>query len=297
MKSFGVLAAILSALCMGTMGVFSRKTGFDAEVITFFRLFIGALLLLVFLIFSKRVYLVWRWPTWPVLINGFMLAGFIIFYVEAMNHTTMANAIMVLYLSPLVASIYAHFFLGEHLTLISIVLILTALLGFGMMMEFKIDFSQDLAGEGRFDHAKGLGYAFVGLICYTAFMLINRVIDRQIHVNTKTFYQLSAGALFLSPFLIGNLPAATLTLWPWLLGVGMIPGFVGIYLAVYALEKLPAATFGTLAYFEPIFVVFLGWILYTEQLNLLQLAGCSLILISGTIKGFLETQGQKQRTS
>jgi drug/metabolite transporter (DMT)-like permease len=75
--------------------------------------------------------------------------------------------------------------------------------------------------------------------------------------------------------------------WLWLAGAGFFPGFLAIYLAVVALDKLPAATFGTLAYLEPIFVVFLGWVLFGEHLNSLQLAGCALILASGIVKGYL----------
>ena len=44
-----------------------------------------------------------------------MLSGFIIFYVQALYLTTMANAIMIVYPAPLAASIYAHFFLGAKI--------------------------------------------------------------------------------------------------------------------------------------------------------------------------------------
>lgn len=281
MNIIGIVTAILAGLFMGTMGVFSRKTGLDAEIITFFRLLFGAAFLTVLLIFTRRLRVLAVWPTWPVLINGLMLAGFIIFYIQAMYLTSMANAIMVLYLAPLVASVIAHFFLGEKLNLPSALLILTALFGFAMMMEFKIDFSSGT------NHLLGLGFATLGLCCYSAFILINRTIRSTVHVYTRTFYQLLTGALCTVPFFITDFPTITGTNWLWLLGAGFIPGFLGILFAVIALERLPAATFGTLAYFEPIFVVILGWALFAETLNSLQLAGCLLIVASGAVKGYL----------
>lgn len=281
MNISGVLTAILAGLFMGTMGVFSRKTGLDAEVITFFRLLFGAGFLTILMALTRRIRLLFCWPTWPVLINGLMLAGFIIFYIQAMYLTTMANAIMIVYLAPLVASIYAHFFLREKLNLISVVLICSALFGFAMMMEFKIDFS---SGS---NHALGLGYATIALGCYAAFILINRTISSAIHVYTRTFYQLFTGALCMVPFFITDFPEITGTNWFWLAGAGFFPGFLGILFAVIALEKLPAATFGTLAYFEPICVVVLGWMIFGETLNSLQLAGCLFIITSGVIKGYL----------
>lgn len=277
----GVLTAILAGFFMGTMGVFSRKTGLDAELITFFRLIFGAGFLIILLIITRRLRLLFCWPTWFVLINGSMLAGFIIFYVQAMYLTTMANAIMILYLAPLVASIYAHFFLGERLNLVNVLLICGALFGFAMMMEFKIDFS---SGS---NHTLGIGFAALSLCCYSAFILINRVINPKVHVYTRTFYQLLVGALCMVPFFITDFPVINSAQWPWLIGVGFFPGFLGILFAVIALEKLPAATFGTLAYFEPIVVVIFGWILFGETLNILQLTGCLCIIASGAIKGYL----------
>jgi drug/metabolite transporter (DMT)-like permease len=150
-----------------------------------------------------------------------------------------------------------------------------------MMMEFKIDFSSGT------NHLLGLGFATLGLCCYSAFILINRTIHRSVHVYTRTFYQLLTGVLCTVPFFITDFPAIPGTKWLWLLGAGFIPGFLGILFAVIALERLPAATFGTLAYFEPIFVVILGWVLFAETLNSLQLAGCLLIVASGAVKGYL----------
>jgi drug/metabolite transporter (DMT)-like permease len=284
MNFAGILSAILAALFMGTIGVFSRKTGLPPEVITFFRLFFGAGFLVILLLAGRRHRLLLIWPTWPVIINGLMLAGFIIFYIQAMNLTTMANAIMVLYLAPLIAAVFAHFFLREKLNLSSGILICAALFGFAMMMEFRIDFSSGA------NHLLGLGFAGLSLACYTSFILINRTISSSIHCYTRTFYQLMAGALCMVPLLVADFPVITATNWLWLAGAGFFPGFLGILLAVIALEKLPAATFGTLAYFEPIFVVFLGWVLFEEHLNILQLSGCLLILASGAVKGYLTTR-------
>lgn len=289
MNFAGILAAILAALFMGTIGVFSRKTGLNAEVITFFRLFFGAGFLVILLVITRRLRLLLTWPTWPVIINGIMLAGFIIFYIQAMNLTTMANAIMVLYLAPLIAAVFAHFFLGERLNAPSVTLICTALFGFAMMMEFRIDFSSGT------NHILGLGFAGLSLACYSSFILINRTISSTIHVYTRTFYQLVTGALCMVPMLVGDSPEITAINWLWLVGAGFFPGFLGILLAVVALEKLPAATFGTLAYFEPIFVVFLGWVLFAEHLNTLQLTGCLAILASGAVKGYLTTRDDRGR--
>ena len=278
MDPVGIITTILSALFMGTVGVFAKITGLGAEVITFFRLGLGACFMLVFLLAIGRSHLICRRPGWPVLLNGCMLAGFIIFYVQAMEYTTMANAIMLVYLAPLVASVYAHFFLREHLTWLSVALISLALLGFAMMMEFRIDLS---SGDNQL---KGIACGLLSMCCYAAFILINRVIDERIHIYTRTFYQLLVGGLVMLPICLLRRPELPVHTWLWLAGTGLVPGFLAILCAVIALSRLPAAAFGTLAYFEPIAVIFFGWALFHESLSLLQVSGCLLIIVSGILK-------------
>jgi len=280
----GIVAALLSALLMGTIGVFSKITGLPAETVTFFRLFFGAGFMLLFLVACRQTDCLRRWPTWPVLINGGMLSGFIIFYVQAMNLTTMANAIMLVYLAPLTASIFAHFFLGERLNRASVLLIATALFGFAMMMEFRIDFSSGSS------HFAGICLAALASCCYAAFILINRTIKEHVHVYSRTFYQLLTGAIIMLPFLVAEPPAISTINWLWLIGTGLFPGFLAILFAVVALSTLPAATFGTLAYFEPIAVIAFGWLIFNETLAPLQIAGCLLILGSGVIKTWLSAR-------
>lgn len=273
----GILTALLSALFMGTVGVFAKMTGLSAEVITLFRLGLGAVFMLLFLLATNQSQRICSPPSWPVLLNGTMLAGFIIFYVQAMSYTTMANAIMLVYLAPPAASIYAHCFLGERLTRTSAALIGLALVGFAMLMEFHLD----LVGGSR--HLYGVGLGLLSMCCYAAFILINRVINPSIHVFTRTFYQLLTGALVMLPFCLWQWPALPPQMWPWLAGVGLIPGFLAILCAVVALSRLPAATFGTLAYCEPIAVILFGWTLFGESLSMLQMGGCLLIIASGIL--------------
>ncbi len=66
-----------------------------------------------------------------------------------------------------------------------------------------------------------------------------------------------------------------------------MPGFIAILCAVYALSRLPAATFPALAYFEPIAVVVFGWTLFGETLSALQLAGCLVIIAGGVFTTWL----------
>lgn len=278
MNNFGIVSAFLSAVLMATIGVFSRYTGLPPEVITFFRLFFGAVFMAIFLLAKGDFFLVKRWPTTPVLLSGVFLAGFILFYIEAMNFTSMANAIMLVYLAPFVASVVAHFFFGERLTLLGLGCIGMALFGFAMMMEFQIDVRHDSC------EYTGILYGCAAMILYAGYILTNRTINEKVHVYTRAFWQLLMGAVVVVPFIGNTLVQVTATQLSWLAAIGFFPGFLAILFAVIALHRLPAAMFGTIAYSEAVAVVVFGWALFQEALSPLQIWGCSFILLSGIVK-------------
>ncbi len=275
-SNVGVICAISSAVLMATIGVFSKFIGLSPETITFFRLFLGACFMFVFLGVQGKLPALRQKPAPAMFINGLFLAGFIFFYIHAMNHTTMANAIMIIYLAPLVAAVYAHFFLQEKLTPLTVILLILAALGFAMILEFKIDFS------GNQQRIVGLGLALLAMLCYCGFMLVNRMIKSSVYHST--FYQLLFGGLAVSPIMFLSTPEISGMQWPLLIGVGFFPGFLAIYFAVVALRQLQASTFGTLAYFEPLAVIIFGWVIFDEQLTFLQISGCLLILSCGIVK-------------
>ncbi len=287
MEPLLMLSAVLAAIFMATIGIFSKITGLSAQVITVFRLGLGALFMLVFLAATRQTMLAWRRPSLSVLASGGFLAGFIIFYVQSMNYTSMANAIMLIYLAPLAASVVAHFFLGERLDTRSVVLIGLALFGFAMMMNFHLDIS----GNSR--EFIGISYGLLAMLAYAGFIVTNRMIRDDIHVYTRTIHQLATGALVMLPFALTAGDRITVGHIPWLLATGLFPGFLAILFAVIALSRLPAATFGTIAYLEPVAVVLFGWTIFAETLGPMQITGCLVIIASGITKTL--TAGREQR--
>lgn len=286
-KLLDLLFAIFAAIFMGTIGLVSRYTQLDAETITLFRLGLGAVFLLAWVMLTGSVRVFAIRPAWQLVISGAFLAGFIVFYIQAMQYTSMANAIMMIYLAPLAASVFAHFFMGEHLTRYNYLLVALALFGFAMMLEFRLDFNADE------ELMIGLGFGLLSLVTYAGYILVTRVLPKGAHVYNRTFYQLLIGALCMLPFALGNSFPSTSTGWGWLVFAGLVPGFLAILFAVRALNALPSALFGTLAYCEPVTVVMIGWVLFDETLSLLQLAGCAVIITSGLAQAHLFTRKRK----
>lgn len=272
-----MLLAMLSAILMATIGVFARYTQLPAEHITFYRLVIGAGCMFTFMLMSGKAWQIRHTPSKRTVINGMMLSGFMLFYVQAISYISMANAVMILYLAPLTSAIFAHFFYKETLSRANFGLILLALIGFALMLP---------TGSDTLSQQQELGYiyAILAMLSYSSFMLINRKPSYSTPYQSA-LVQLTVGAICLLPFVVISPIFPSAIQFGWLVAIGVLPGFLAILFAVKALRVLPAVSFGTLAYLEPVAVVIFAWLLFDEQLSAIQLLGAVLIILAGIAQG------------
>lgn len=275
------LAAIGAAVAMAQSGVISRLSGLAAAELTFYRLFIGALCLALFVSSRRQLWQLKIAPDRHTLFNGVMLACFMLAFLQAIQTLSLANAILLVYLAPPLSAIIAHFYLHERLDAWSLCLVAGSFFGFAMLQEFKID---------QFNGEQWLGFLFglLSLFTYSGFLLLNRH-SRGGHELQRTFYQLLVGACCVIPFL-PTWPIPTVSQLPYAIAAGLVPGFLAIYLAIKALNQLPTRVFGTLAYVEPVTVILLGYCLFSETLSMLQLAGVACIVGCGMAQAWHHSQ-------
>lgn len=288
--NFYLILALCSAVSMASSGVIARLSGLGAAELTFYRLFVGALCLgVLVLVLGKQADLKQK-PDRRIVLNGILLASFMLCFLKAISFISLANTIMLVYLAPALAAIAAHFLFREKLDLASGLLIALSFFGFAMLQQFKLDLV--LTAE----QWPGFVYGLMSLFTYTGFLLANRHSGKSASPLQRAFYQLLLGALCVLPFLTAApIPAADTLIWVLL--AGFFPGFLAIYLAIVALEHLPTRVFGTLAYIEPVAVILAGWWLFQETLSLLQLGGVALILLAGLVQSVLHQRPHAQNQS
>ena len=285
-----LIFALISAVSMASSGVIARMSGLAAAELTFYRLFVGALCLLgLVLLLGKQAELKQK-PDRRIVLNGILLASFMLCFLKAISFISLANAIMLVYLAPALAAIAAHFLFHEKLDLASGLLIVLSFLGFAMLQQFKLDLVLTEA------QLPGFVYGMLSLFTYTGFLLANRHSGQSESPLQRAFYQLMIGAVCVLPFLNAT-PLPNIDELPWVFLAGFVPGFLAIYLAIIALEHLPTRVFGTLAYIEPVAVILAGWWLFQEKLSLLQVGGVALILLAGLMQSVLHQQPARERAA
>lgn len=297
-----LLLALFSAICMASSGIIARYSQLSAAELTFCRLAVGALCLGLFLLLSGKGQQLQRWPDRTVIINGMLLASFMLGFLQAIQSISLANAIMLVYLAPPLTAVVAHFLYDEKLTLLSLLFIALSVLGFAMLQQFKLDLALTPA------QLPGFGFAVFSLLTYAGFLLLNRkplsapsTPSTQSATSApsayqRSFYQLLLGACCVVPFLT-NSQLPPVTELPWILLAGIFPGFLAIVGAIVALQHLPVRVFGTLAYIEPVTVILAGWWLFQEVLMPVQLAGVLLILGCGVAQAALARPSREPATA
>jgi len=203
-----LLLALFSAVCMASSGIIARYSQLSAAELTFCRLAVGACCLGLFLWISGKGQQLKRRPDLTVVINGILLASFMLGFLHAIQSISLANAIMLVYLAPPLTAVVAHFLYGEKLTLLSLLMIGLSVLGFAMLQQFQLDLALTPA------QLPGFGFALFSLLTYAGFLLLNRKPQPTQSAYQRSFYQLFIGACCVMPFLTdSSLPPLTEVTW------------------------------------------------------------------------------------
>jgi len=269
-------AAFVGTGIMATLGVFVRNVSPGNEyAITFGRFAVGLACLLGWGALRRGPRPAAR-PrvTWGLAASGVVLPLFVVFYIKAVVSGAMANAAFLLYLGPLIASFLAALWLGEGINRLSAALLGGALLGTLFITEFRLP-------QARAE-AEGLAFGLLSGLFYGLFLLFNnRRVQGEGSSYARSAAQFLIAALVMAPILAWSGINLTRSDLLWVLGIGVLHGFVALTLVMAALGHLRTVEYGTISYGEPVIAALIGGIAYQEPMSALQIAGCLLVLGTG----------------
>ncbi len=266
-------SAAVAAMLMGTLGFFVRESHCSAQCCSFARFFIGMALLAM----------VWGWELWRrrdsfvcsghALASGAGISLCILFYFLAIQHTSVGVAALLLYTGPVFAALGEAVLHRKFPPVKDAVLISLAALGVAFVSIFAPE-----DGQGG-SHA-GFLYGILSGLCYSTYILFNRQIPESVSLAARTFWQSLAGVVILLPTLLlshcdmEHVKAGL----PYLACIGFLQGFAVLLPAAYAMKRLSAIKYGTIAYLEPMVAVALGFFLYREHITIGQWEGLALVV-------------------
>lgn len=333
---FGTIAMLISATGMGLVPLFSRwatrtdmfdgSMGFNAgdsigALMAVGRMGMGVIFFLILLVATHKVHVFKKLKLTPAIaLGGLMIGMSLACYVTSTLLTTVSNAVLFIYIGPVICVLLARIFRKEPMSPLQWIclgavfvgmLFGEGLLGFGVGGQaFGFDFNL-VPSTPEFPQ-KGLGDAF-GLasgVFYGASMFFNgyrKDADTTARgVWNFIFAVLGAGVITIILNSLGANPGMEnwalnvhFTTFNWIGAVllWIICGPIALGFLLVAGRNLPAADYGTIAYWEVPVAIFTGLVVFNEALTINTILGGILIIGGGaipSIKGMVAGRKQKQ---
>lgn len=265
-------------LLWGFTGIFGKLIQLNEGMIVWYRLLISAASLALYMLWKRQSFLVSRKTLTVIFLTGIVVAlHWITFYgaIKASNvSVTLACFSSIALFTAILEPVMLK--LPHHPSEI--------LLGTGVIAGIYLIFSFQTG------YAAGILLSLVSAFLGSVFTIMNRSLMQHYSAGLVTFYELTAGFLFLTvllPFYFhftGNhfmIPDLMDTLWLFLLSV--LCTTVAFTISLEALKKINAFTMNLSVNLEPIYSIILAIIIFDEgkELNTGFYAGA--LLIVGTI--------------
>lgn len=332
----GTIAMLISATGMGLVPLFSRwatridmfdgtqgLAGSDSigALMACGRMGMGVIFFIILLFATHKVATFKKLKLTPAIaLGGLMIGMSLACYVTSTLMTTVANAVLFIYIGPVVCVLLARIFRKEPISLLQGICLIAvfigmlfgnSLLGFGVGGQaFGLDFN--LATSTPEFPMKGVGDIF-GLLSgffYGASMFFNgyRKDADTTARGVWNFIFATIGAVTI--VVLMNVYGMAAGQENWITSVQFTPfNWVGAFLLwivcgpialgflLVAGRNLPAADYGTIAYWEVPVAIFIGLVVFGEALTINTIIGAILIVGGGavpSIKGMIAGRKQKQ---
>ena len=298
---WGTIAMLISATGMGLVPLFSRwatrtdmfdgTLGLNAgdsigALMACGRMGMGVLFFVILMVATHKVKTFKELKLTPAIaLGGLMIGMSLACYVTSTLLTTVANAVLFIYTGPVICVLAARIFRKEPMSGLQWICLLVVFIGM-------------LFGEGLLGF--GVGGQFFGL-------------DFSLETSTPEFPQKGVGDAFgllsglfygLSMFFNGYRKDADTTArftafnWSGAVLLWIICGPIALGFLLVAGRNLPAADYGTIAYWEVPVAIFVGLVVFGEALTVNTIIGGLMIIAGGAIpsvKGMVAERKAKQQ--
>ena len=288
-KRNAYLVLVLAVFCFSFSSIFIRLSDAPAPAIAAYRMILATLLIAPFALVRsrKRIASLKRGDTWFLVATGAVLALHFLFFVTAVQNTTIASATILINCHPIFVAILAFLLLHEGTKYTTA----GALIGMGGIIVISIG---DL-GSGNI---VGDVLAIMGALMEAIYIIMTRVMRKRIDILTFVFMVNAACALVLVGIcVVGGVP-----LWPYstnelmiFLGMAIIPAAIGYTLYNYSLKYLMAPQVSVIQLGEALFASLMAVLFFSEIPSVTILAGAALILLG--IYFAVKTNGKRRRAT
>lgn len=279
-KAKGYILGSIAAASYGMNPLFALplyKAGMDPDSVLFFRYLFAIPLLGIMIKARGRSFKIQRKETFPLIIMGLLVALSSLTLFLSYNYMAAGIASTLLFVYPIMVALIMAMVFKEKLALQTIVCMLLALGGIGLLYKSE---------DGSTLSLIGTLLVFASSLSYAIYIVgINQTSLKNVATLKVTFYVLLFGlSLFVARLLYSgvlNTPDQWY-LWANLLALAVFPTAISFLCTTGAIQYIgstPTAILGTL---EPVTAIFFGIAVFGESLTVRESFGLVMIIVAVT---------------
>ena len=280
-KAKGYILGSIAAASYGMNPLFALplyKAGMDPDSVLFFRYLFAIPLLGIMIKARGRSFKIQRKETFPLIIMGLLVALSSLTLFLSYNYMAAGIASTLLFVYPIMVALIMAMVFKEKLALQTIVCMLLALGGIGLLYKSE---------DGSTLNLIGTLLVFASSLSYAIYIVgINQTSLKNVATLKVTFYVLLFGlSLFVARLLYSgvlNTPDQWY-LWANLLALAVFPTAISFLCTTGAIQYIGSTPTAILGALEPVTAIFFGIAVFGESLTVRESFGLVMIIVAVTL--------------
>ena len=280
-KAKGYILGSIAAASYGMNPLFALplyKAGMDPDSVLFFRYLFAIPLLGIMIKARGRSFKIQRKETFPLIIMGLLVALSSLTLFLSYNYMAAGIASTLLFVYPIMVALIMAMVFKEKLALQTIVCMLLALGGIGLLYKSE---------DGSTLSLIGTLLVFASSLSYAIYIVgINQTSLKNVATLKVTFYVLLFGlSLFVTRLLYSgvlNTPDQWY-LWANLLALAVFPTAISFLCTTGAIQYIGSTPTAILGALEPVTAIFFGIAVFGESLTVRESFGLVMIIVAVTL--------------
>ena len=280
-KTKGYILGAVAAATYGMNPLFALplyENGMDTDSVLLFRYLFALPLLGIMLKARGRDFRLQRREILPLIVLGLLVAVSSLTLFQSYHYMDAGIASTILFLYPVMVAVIMAAFFHERITAATVVSILLACTGIGLLYK---------GGDGATLSLIGVGLVFISSLSYAIYIVgVNRSSLRDLSTEKLTFYVLLFGLSIYLVRLRGGVdlqPVPTPLLWINAVSLALFPTIVSLVTMAGAIRRIGSTPTAILGALEPVTALFFGVLVFGERLTPRILTGVALILAAVTL--------------
>ena len=280
-KAKGYILGAVAAATYGMNPLFALplyKAGMNPDSVLFFRYLFAIPVLGMMIVARGRSFKLKRKEVLPLIIMGLLVALSSLALFQSYNYMDVGIASTLLFVYPILVALIMWIAFKEKLTLPTVLCILLALGGIGLLYK---------SGDGSTLNLTGIILVMISALSYAIYIVgVNQSTLKNLATLSLTFYVLLFGlVLFLVRVDFGQSlrVAETWYLWGNLIALAIFPTAISFLCTTQAIQYIGSTPTAILRALEPLTAVFFGVVVFGESLTLRLSCGMLMIILAVTL--------------